>query len=157
MEVAAHNIGASFRNSLRTPRLLIIEFVLRELSDTGTAGQMLLETSPSPQTMSRERRGSSTTSKSYLISTTMEPSRNISLTCAPTSGKSKSTLLPIHYNSSTHNRCDRSGCDYDHAVVIVHTHSDDNRGDLFYTSKGDDEGGPLATPIELVSSLFVTH
>ena len=41
MEVMAHNIGATFRNRIRTPRLLIIEFILAELSDTGTAGKML--------------------------------------------------------------------------------------------------------------------
>jgi len=41
IEVAAHNIGASFRNRLRTPRLVIIEFVLHELSETATAGKML--------------------------------------------------------------------------------------------------------------------
>lgn len=41
IEVTAHNIGASFRNRLRTPRLVIIEFVLQELSKTSTAGEML--------------------------------------------------------------------------------------------------------------------
>ena len=37
----AHNVRASFRNRLQTPHLVIIEFVLRELSEVVTAGKML--------------------------------------------------------------------------------------------------------------------
>jgi len=41
MEITAHSTGASFRNRVLAPRLLIIEFTLKALSDTGTAGKML--------------------------------------------------------------------------------------------------------------------
>jgi len=68
-------------------------------------------------------------------------------------GNSRSRLPRIQPNISTHTYCNRSELDYDHAVVIVHTHSDDETGDLFYTS-GAGKGGPLATPIDSVSPHF---
>ncbi|KAF9778841.1 hypothetical protein BJ322DRAFT_1024720 [Thelephora terrestris] len=39
---------------------------------------------------------------------------------------------------------------FDHVVVIVHTHSDDERGDLFITSKSDEYQTPLSATIEYV-------
>ena len=41
MLVNSHNVTASFKNRLRTPRLVIIEFILEELPDVGSPGQML--------------------------------------------------------------------------------------------------------------------
>ena len=41
---------------------------------------------------------------------------------------------------------------FTHAVVILHTHSDEDTGDLFYTSGGGKEKSPLGIPIETVSS-----
>jgi hypothetical protein len=41
MVVQAHNIQASIKSRLRTPRLLIIEFILEELPELGSAGEML--------------------------------------------------------------------------------------------------------------------
>jgi len=41
MLVTSHNVTATFKNRLRTPRLVIIEFVLEELPVVGTPGQML--------------------------------------------------------------------------------------------------------------------
>ena len=37
--------------------------------------------------------------------------------------------------------------DFDHAVVIIHTHSDDSTGDLWYCSHDNDSGSPAAMPI----------
>jgi hypothetical protein len=36
---------------------------------------------------------------------------------------------------------------FDHAVVIVHTHSDDSTGDLWFCSHSTKSGGPAATEI----------
>lgn len=36
---------------------------------------------------------------------------------------------------------------FDHAVVIIHTHSDDSTGDLWYRSNNAESEGPAATPI----------
>lgn len=41
MAVASHNVTSTIKNRLRTPRLVIIEFVLDSLWDIGSAGQML--------------------------------------------------------------------------------------------------------------------
>jgi hypothetical protein len=41
MEIRSHNIQPSIQNRLRTPRLVIIEFILEGLPDVGTPGQML--------------------------------------------------------------------------------------------------------------------
>lgn len=41
---------------------------------------------------------------------------------------------------------------FDHVVVIVHTHSDDERGDLFITSKSDEYQTPLSATIEYVGN-----
>ena len=40
--------------------------------------------------------------------------------------------------------------DYDYAVVIVHTHSDDETGDLWFTSYDPEYKGPASTPIASV-------
>lgn len=45
--------------------------------------------------------------------------------------------------------------DYDHAVVIIHTHSADETGDLWFTSCDEKEKGPAATPIGSVCILSV--
>ena len=44
---------------------------------------------------------------------------------------------------------------YDHAIVIVHTHSDDDTGDLWFCSNDAESGGPAATPIEPVCNFFL--
>lgn len=41
--------------------------------------------------------------------------------------------------------------EFDHTVVIIHTHSDDITGDLFFTSQDEKEKTPLSTGIESVS------
>jgi hypothetical protein len=41
MAINSHNITATFKIRLRTPRLVIIEFILEELPDVGSPGQML--------------------------------------------------------------------------------------------------------------------
>ena len=41
MTLTSHNVTPTIRNRLRTPRLVIIEFVLEELFGVGSAGQML--------------------------------------------------------------------------------------------------------------------
>jgi hypothetical protein len=41
MEIKSHNIQPSIKNRLQTPRLVIIEFILKGLPDVGTLGQML--------------------------------------------------------------------------------------------------------------------
>ena len=41
--------------------------------------------------------------------------------------------------------------DFNHVVLILHTHSDNTTGDLFYTSKADQGGMPLSTDIAGVS------
>lgn len=43
---------------------------------------------------------------------------------------------------------------YDHAVVIVHTHSDDDTGALWFCSEPK-SGGPASTPIDCVC-VFLT-
>ena len=40
---------------------------------------------------------------------------------------------------------------FDHVVFILHTHSDNDSGALFYTSKSDEDGTPLSTDIVGVS------
>ena len=44
--------------------------------------------------------------------------------------------------------------DFDHVVFILHTHSDDTTGALWYTSKSDEWEVPLSTPMESVSFLL---
>ena len=39
---------------------------------------------------------------------------------------------------------------YNHAVLIVYTHSDDKTGNLFFTSYDEESKGPAATPIRSV-------
>lgn len=39
--MSAHNVAAAAKSRLRTPRLVIIEFILEELSPTGNTGKML--------------------------------------------------------------------------------------------------------------------
>jgi hypothetical protein len=41
MLIKAHNIAPKIKNRLRTPRLVIIEFILEELLDNGSVGQQL--------------------------------------------------------------------------------------------------------------------
>ena len=41
MRIVAHNVNATVRNRLRTPRLVIIEFSLRDLPTKGSPGQLL--------------------------------------------------------------------------------------------------------------------
>ena len=156
IEVTAHNIGASFRNRLRTPRLLIIEFVLRELEESGTAGQML-HLSLKPNYIKEKKRSLYHVKVLFDLKNSRAISRHQSTVLShleKIKGYATSYLSQLF---DPYAYCGRSGWDYDHAVVIVHTHSDDTRGDLFYTSKDDTEGGPLATPIDSVSLFFVMH
>ena len=39
---------------------------------------------------------------------------------------------------------------FDHAVLVIHTHSDETTGDLWYCSTDADSGEPAATPIDNV-------
>jgi len=41
MAIKSHNIAASIKVRVGTPRLLILEFILKELVDVGSPGQML--------------------------------------------------------------------------------------------------------------------
>ena len=41
--------------------------------------------------------------------------------------------------------------DFDHAIVIIHTHSDDDTGDLFYTSMDQQTKTPLSSKVPNVS------
>lgn len=41
MKLTAHNIRPAIKNRLRTPRLVIIEFILAELSDVSSTGQLM--------------------------------------------------------------------------------------------------------------------
>lgn len=41
MALNSHNIRPSFKNRLRTPRLVIIEFMLAELRESGSSGEIL--------------------------------------------------------------------------------------------------------------------
>ena len=43
---------------------------------------------------------------------------------------------------------------FDHAIVVVHTHSDDTTGDLFYTSKSDEEETDLSDGIKSLGFSF---
>ena len=43
---------------------------------------------------------------------------------------------------------------FDHAIVVVHTHSDDTTSDLFYTSKADVEETAQSDGIKLVGFSF---
>jgi hypothetical protein len=47
-----------------------------------------------------------------------------------------------------------SGCD--HAIVILHTHSDDSSGDLWYTSFDEDTKDPAAIPIGSVCIFLIS-
>ena len=44
---------------------------------------------------------------------------------------------------------------FDHAIVIVHTHSDNDTGDLWFCSNDAESGGPAATPIGSVCVFFL--
>jgi len=45
---------------------------------------------------------------------------------------------------------------FNHAVVIIHTHSDDTTGDLWFCSCDDESGSPAAMPIGDVCMLLPT-
>ena len=55
MAVVSHNMTATIKNRLRTPRLVIIEFLLEELSDTGHTGRMLHLSLSSNYTMEKQK------------------------------------------------------------------------------------------------------
>ena len=44
---------------------------------------------------------------------------------------------------------------YDHTIVIIHTHSDDNTGDLWYTSHDADAKAPASTQISFVCVFLI--
>lgn len=51
----SHNVTATVKNRLRTPQLVIIEFVLEEVSDTARAGEMLYLSLISNYTKDKQR------------------------------------------------------------------------------------------------------
>ncbi|KAF9779910.1 hypothetical protein BJ322DRAFT_1024319 [Thelephora terrestris] len=130
MEVATHNLTSTYKNRLRTPRLVIIEFILESLVDTGTAGSMLFMSLVSNYT--REHKGNIHHEKILFDLNNDEAQKQHEASMV----KRVQRLRKMNT--------------FDHVVVIVHTHSDDERGDLFITSKSDEYQTPLSATIEYV-------
>jgi len=156
MALASHNITPTIRNRLRTPRLVIIEFVLDSLHDVGSAGQMLY-LSLAPNYVGSNRKNihhecirfdlkNKKAFRTQLVSVKRKL-RKLQKYLTP-------SLLHPCYNVLTPLASRNS---FDHAVVIIHTHSDDTTGDLFITPRDDDEKTPLAFTIKDVSSLLGMH
>lgn len=157
MVLTSHNVTPTIKNRLRTPRLVIIEFVLDELSDVGSAGQMLyLSLVPN---YTRDTRHNI---RHESIKFDLKNDKATATHMKSVSKKLKNlqqlyvlpSLLHLCYNALT---IFTSGSSFDHAVVIVHTHSDDTTGDLFFTSNDEKLGTPLAAQVMDVSFLFVMH
>lgn len=151
MAIASHNVTATVKNRLRTPRLAIIEFILDELSETGNTGKMLhlslVSNYPS------EKRGDL---HHEVIRFNLHNDKAIGEHQAFVKKRVGELRKMQVFLLLSHLHADLltvliSRNDFDHAVVIVHTHSDDGRGDLFFTSMDDNHKMPLAATVESVS------
>lgn len=144
MVITAHRQANPLKQRVKTPSLVIIEFVLAQLPSIGTAGQLLYLS----------------LAQSYIAT----PGRlHHELICFDLP---RPCDLHRHPNRMTkivselQKRCVLSTkffrpltywihCrDFDHAIVIVHTHSDDTTGDLWYTSNDSKLQGPAAMEIK---------
>lgn len=145
MAISAHNPANPWKQHIRTPRLVIIEFVLDQLPHIGTAGQLLYLSlvqnyAVEPSRLHHE-----------LIFFEIGDSHGLDVHAAHMSKivEELKKMWVIYYiyfssNSSTYYR------NYDHVVVIVHTHSDDDTGDLWFCSHDTESQGPASTPISCV-------
>jgi len=154
MALTSHNVTPTIKNRLRTPRLVIIEFVLEDLFDVGSAGQMLY-LSLAPNYINDNRKNIHHECIRFNLKNQKVINNHGRSVLRKLKAMQKMYLPPflpyLCYNVLTPLISRNS---FDHAVVIIHTHSDDTTGDLFFTSKDDKTGTPLATPIGQVSSLL---
>lgn len=150
MNLTAHNITNSISNRLRSPRLVIIEFVLDELSGIGSAGQMLyLSLFPN-----YVKKGDLHHEK-ISFDLKNEQATSVHIASMPKRVRALKKLcvffvLPLVHKFIT--LINRNT--FDHAVVIIHTHSDDTAGTLFYTSNSEEGGTPLSTGIKSVGFII---
>jgi hypothetical protein len=150
MAISAHNPTSARKSRVRTPSLTIIEFVLDQLPNVGTAGQLLhlslaqnymvvpdklhheliffnINDDQVEKHTKRMAKIVKELRKGYLFFAAISPPGS-----------------QVHYRG------------FDHALVIVHTHSDDTSGDLWYCSRDEEAGGSAAMPIGDVCIFFPT-
>ena len=146
MAVTAHNPANPRKQRVRSPSLIIIEFILKGLPQVGTAGQLLhLSLAPNyvvePHRLHHEQIPFELNSQGEFERHTTQMAETVKAM----QGRYVASAVPSFYPNSKPN------CrNFDHTVVIVHTHSDNTTGDLWYSSHYGDSGGPAATPISNV-------
>ena len=156
MLINVHNIAANIKSRLRTPCLVTIEFILNELSDAGSTGELLYLSLA--MNCTKENRKSI-----HYEWITFDLKNNFIIKEHVASVSERVQKLKKMYvlSSLLHLWNDvlitlTSRNTFDHCVVIIYTHLDDMSEDLFYTSKDDREGIPLSTTITSVGLTFRT-
>jgi hypothetical protein len=132
--------------------LLIIEFILKELVDIGSPGQMLYM-SLVPNYVLCNRKSIHHERISFDLKNETAIGKHVDSVSAIVRKLKKKCvffyLLDLYIHILT---MPISRNNFTHTIVIVHTHSDDTTGDLFYTSNSDQEKTALGVQIEPVSS-----
>lgn len=147
MAIAAHNPAQPRRQRIRSPHLVIIEFVLNELPHMGTTGQLLhLSLAPNyqvdPEKFHHELIIFDVDGGTYGLD---EHADRMSKIVGELQKRYAYRILLLFPFGSNMYR------NFDYAILIIHTHSDDTCGNLWFTSNHVESHGPAAAPLSEVS------
>lgn len=151
MTIDAHNPTGARKQRVRTPRLVIIEFVLDQLPHVGTTGQLL----------------HLSLAQNYLMSPDKFHHELIFFEIGDQTALEKHAKYMSRIVGQLQRRCALwhsffpsdltiQRRNFDHTVVIIHTHSDDTTGDLWLCSYDVKLKGPAAIQIGVVRIFFFT-
>ena len=152
MALNSHNIRPGINNRVKTPHLVIIEFMLAELREPGSSGEILSMSLSSNYVYLEDlhykkirfdlKNSEAIQSHMNYMSEKVEELKRMYVLSSPLCPQVKKLIALIFRNN------------FDHVIVVVHTHSDDSTGDLFYTSKGGVGETTLSDGIESVGFSF---
>ena len=133
MALNSHDIRPGTNNRVKTPHLVIIEFMLAELHEPGSSGEILSMSLSSNYIYLEDlhyekiqfdlkHSGAIQLHMNYMSEKVEELKRTYILS-SPLCPQVKKLIMLIFRNN------------FNPAIVVVHTHSDDSTSGLFYTSK----------------------
>ena len=155
MTVTVHNVTPTFKTRLRTPCLVIIEYTLSKLSGPGSAGQMLY-LSLLPNYLAHNQNSIHHEVIKFDLKNTKAISKHAASVKKGVQNLQEKHVF-LHFFSVCELTVPTSRYPFDHAILIIHTHSDDTSGDLCYTSKGGEGNQLLSDSLDQVRFTFLRN
>jgi hypothetical protein len=150
MPVAAHNPAGPLKRRVRTPRLVIIELVLEDIRPATTSGTMLY------QSAMDFYRGIESRIHHVLVSFNIHPDNMSKHGLVMQELTKRLQEWSVYFHNLFRFGSNLPCSNFDHMIFIVHTHSDDDRGDLWFY-KGSEGTAAEVTQARILLSPVILY